>query len=186
MQKKLKEIATIFTGQTFRSKVENNPEGKVWVIQMKDLNEDYTTLSGIPHAVNFNEISNNQLLQPGDVLFLARGNNNSAFEYNFNHPAVVVSLFFVIRLETSDVLPGYLTWFLNSQITQRYLITAREGASVSSIKKSILDELTIQILDKSKQELIAGIYNLSIRERQLTKELMNEKQTLIQSLSEIL
>ncbi len=181
MQERLDNIADIFTGQTFRSKVDNNPNGEVWVIQMKDLNKNYTGISGQPNTVTYDDVSRNQLLRRGDILFLAKGNNNVAFIYDLDQPAVVVSLFFVIRVKSPKVVPGYLTWFLNNPATQKFLVTMREGASVSSIKKSIFEEMLIEIPEFRKQELIAQIYRLSIREEELMKQIMEDKKQFIQT-----
>ena len=181
MQKRLNSIANIFTGQTFRSKVDNNPIGEVCVIQMKDLNKNYTGITNQPNTVTFDDVSNNQLLKKGDILFLAKGNNNMAFTYDSDQPAVAVSLFFVIRVKSSDVIPDYLTWFLNNSITQKFLTTIREGASVSNIKKSIFEEILVEIPEIRKQKLIANIYKLSIREEELMGQLIEEKKQFIQT-----
>jgi restriction endonuclease S subunit len=177
----LKEIADIFTGQTFRSKVENNPKGEVWAIQMKDLNASYTDFSGIPNSVTYRDISSNQLLKRGDILFLAKGNNNIAFQFELDRPAIAVSLFFIIRVNSGNVLPGYLTWFLNNHKTQKHLVANREGAMVYNVKKSVLEELEIDVPDIRTQEMISRIYKLSIREEELLQQLIEEKKQLIQS-----
>jgi len=181
MHYKLNNIADIFTGQTFRSKVENNPDGEVWVIQMKDLNKNYTGISSKPNTVTFENASSKQLLRKGDVIFLSKGNNNVAFTYEADQPAVAVSVFFVIRVKPEVILPDYLTWFLNKPETQKYLMTMREGASVSSIKKSIFDEMLIELPEIKKQKLIANIYKLSIREDELMSQLMEERKQFIQT-----
>jgi restriction endonuclease S subunit len=180
MRNKLKDIADIFTGQTFRSKVENNPEGDVWVIQMKDLNEKYNDFSGTPNTVTYNDVSANQLLKPGDILFLAKGNNNIAFQFELNRPAIAVSLFFIIRPK-SDVLSGYLTWFLNNPMTQKYITANREGASVFNVKKSIIEELIVDLPDRHTQEIISRIYKLSIQEEELMKKLTEARKQYIQT-----
>jgi restriction endonuclease S subunit len=179
MREKLKNIADIFTGQTFRSKVENEPGGEVWVIQMKDLDKNYSRISTEPNAIGIDGVSSKQLLRKGDVLFLSKGNNNVAFTYEDVHPAVAVSLFFIIRLKSQAIVPGYLTWFLNSPETQKFFISMREGASVSSIKKSIFEELYIEIPELKKQKLIAEIYKLYIRENELEESLVAVRRQFI-------
>jgi len=181
MQIRLNKLADIFTGQTFRTKVDNNPDGEVWVIQMKDLNKNYTGISGQPNTITYDDVSRNQLLRKGDILLLAKGNNNVAFKYDSDQPAVAVSLFFVIRVKSSKIIPDYLIWFINNHNTQNYLATMREGASVSSIKKSIFEELCIEIPEIRKQELIANVYRLSICEEELMRKLIEEKQQFIQN-----
>ena len=181
MQRELYKIATIFTGQTFRFKVENDPDGTVWVIQMKDLNNSNSGISGIPHLISSSEVSEKQILQKGDVLFLAKGNNNSAFVYDLDHPAVIVSVFFVIRLKDKQVSPYYLAWYLNNYDSQKYFKSAREGTSISSIKIKVMEELTIKLPSIEKQEMIGKLYQLSLKENEIVKDLLNEKQILMES-----
>lgn len=181
MHKKILEITDISTGQTFRKKVENNPNGEVSVIQMKDFNDSYTAISGTPNKVSVQDVSENQLLQQNDILFLAKGNHNPAFLFDYEFKAVVVSLFFVIRVKSKDVLPSYLTWYLNNHTTQNLLMSAREGISVSNIKKSFMEELEVEIPSLDKQHLIGEVYQLSIKENELLSELLAEKQKLVMS-----
>lgn len=181
MKERLKDIADIFTGQTFRSKVENNPEGEVWAIQMKDLNSNYTDFSGTPNLVTYKDVSSNQLLRRGDILFLAKGNNNIAFQFELDRPAIAASLFFIIRENSGNVLPGYLTWFLNNHKTQKHLVANREGAMVYNVKKTILEELEIDLPDINTQKIISNIYKLSIREEELMKQIIEEKKQFLQT-----
>lgn len=181
MQEKLKNITAISSGQTFRGRIENDRDGAVWVIQMKNLDDSYTSLMNVPHLVKEDEISERQLLEKGDILFLAKGNNNKAFVFNENHPAVAVSLFFVIRPDKSKVIPEYLAWFLNNKNTQNLLHSMRAGAMISNIKKPTLEELKIKLPPLKEQELIAKIYSLSIKEQDILAQLAEEREVYIQS-----
>lgn len=180
-QEELKNIATISSGQTFRGRIENDEDGTVWVIQMKNLNSTYTSLSVLPHCVREDEVSQNQLLQKGDVLFLAKGNNNKAYAFDEDHPAVAVSLFFVIRPNKDKVVPAYLAWFLNNKSTQNLLHSMRAGAMISNIKKPTLEELKIKLPPIKEQELIAKIYSLSIKEQDILAQLAEEREAYVQS-----
>jgi restriction endonuclease S subunit len=183
----LSKICKISSGQTFREKVENNPDGDVWVIQMKDLNGSYTGIKTSPYLTTLNEVSNQQLLSTGDVLFLSRGNHNKAFVYNKTHNAVAVSLFFVLKPDLSILDPYYLAWFLNQNSTQNKLKSSQEGSTVASIKKSILENLEIVVPNLEKQKRIAHIYGLQIKEQKLAKKLIIKRELLIdQVLKEII
>ena len=181
MQEELKNIATISSGQTFRGRIENDRDGAVWVIQMKNLDDSYTSLMDVPHLVKEDEVSEKQLLEKGDILFLAKGNNNKAFVFNENHPAVAVSLFFVMRPDKSKVIPEYLAWFLNNKNTQSKLHSMRAGAMVSNIKKPALESLKITLPSIKFQKLIAKIYKLSLKEQQLLLQLAMERENYVQS-----
>ena len=179
---KLKNITTISSGQTFRKKVENNINGQVWVIQMKDLNKSYTSIAQTPVLVKKQDVSQSQLLKKGDVLFLAKGNNNKAFVFQESHPAVAVSLFFIIKTDKSKLLPEYLAWFLNQKDTQHLLKSTREGSTVSSIKKVTLENLLIPLPSIEEQKYIAKIYALHTKEEQLVLKLTEKRNNLIDTL----
>lgn len=179
MVSKLKNFCTISSGQTFRTKIEHNPNGKVGVIQMKDMNNDYTGIAAELSLVGFEEVSNNQILQKGDVLFLARGNNNKAFVFDINDPAVAVSLFFILRPKKEVIDPYYLAWFLNQSNTQNYLQSTQEGATVASIKKQALGDLEIKVPSLNEQHKIASIYHLHLKEMELMDQIREKRNELI-------
>jgi len=181
MKKKLTKVAAIFSGQTFRKKVQNDPDGTVWVIQMKDLNDEYTGLKDLPHAVQESEISKNQILKKGDILFLAKGRNNPAIIYNYDQPAVAVSLFFVIR-PNDLVQPEYLSWYLNRAQSQGYFNSMKEGALVGNIKKSVLENLEIELPSTEVQQNVANLYGLSQREEKISNELVEIRKDYIDNL----
>lgn len=176
---KLEHICSITSGQTFRTKIEHNPNGEVAVIQMKDMNDDYTGIGFELSLVAFDEISNSQILQKGDVLFLARGNNNKAFVFDMDDPAVAVSLFFVLRPKKEKVDPYYLAWFLNQPNTQNYLQSTQEGSTVASIKKQALGDLEIKVPSLNEQQKIASIYHLHLKEMELMDQIREKRNELI-------
>ncbi|MBP9153261.1 MAG: restriction endonuclease subunit S [Flavobacteriales bacterium] len=177
----LKDIATISSGQTFRGKIENDPSGTVQVIQMKDLNETYTHISGTSTTLSKNDISSGQLLDSGDILFMSKGNNNNSVVFRAPNAAVASSMFFVIRPDRERIVPEYLAWYLNSDAVQSYLYSFRAGATVASINRGALDELMVNLPSLKTQELIANIYGLSLREQEIRLQLSQERKQLIQS-----
>jgi len=176
---KLKDICTISSGQTFRTKIEHNPNGEVAVIQMKDMNDDYTGISAELSLVAFEEVSNSQILHMGDVLFLARGNNNKAFVFDMDDPSVAVSLFFVLRPKKEFLDPYYLAWYLNQSNTQVYLHSSQEGSTVSSIKKQALEDLEIKVPTLNEQQKIASVYHLHLKEMELMDQIREKRNELI-------
>ena len=69
MRLKLKNIATVSSGVTFRSSIEYSREGDVCVIRMKDLGDDNLVhLDGLTR-LDHPTIKANQLVQPGDIIF---------------------------------------------------------------------------------------------------------------------
>ena len=172
----LNKIATIGSGQSFRHKIEHSPNGTCWVIQMKDISNEHLSIIGKPMSIPLEDINPNQLLNKGDILFMAKGNNNFAILYDSDKPAVAVSLFFIVRPNRDLVSPEFLTWFLNSSSAQSYFHERRLGASVGNIRKDVLESLPIDLPSMERQKQIAKLNELMRKEKMITTEYLEKKE----------
>ena len=77
-----------------------------------------------------------------------------------------------------EVLPEYLTWYLNSASSQNYLKSQAVGSSIVSISKFVIDELELSIPDLNTQKAILKIAHLRNAEKKLQQqiEFLREKQ----------
>ncbi|MDR9374857.1 MAG: hypothetical protein RI565_08325, partial [Schleiferiaceae bacterium] len=71
--KTLNHITHLFSGYSFRGKVKHLPQGDLAVIQLKDLQEDYSTIGTQLTRVNAEAVKRKYYLQKGDVLFVSKG-----------------------------------------------------------------------------------------------------------------
>lgn len=173
----LKHLSQIESGKSFRGRVEDNAEGDCWVLQMKDISKGAIHIVGSPQRIALDQVSEHQLLQKGDILFLAKGNSNFAYVYNQDQNAIAVSFFFVIRVDKVKLDPGYLAWFINSTDGQSYLQEKRVGASVGNILKKDLEDMPIPMPSLQVQSMIAGL-SLKKMEEKLLSDLIFEKTEL--------
>lgn len=180
MLEKLKDIAEIKTGQTFREKVLHDPNGKVLAIQVKDLSNDSNSIDGQPHRISIDKVSRSQLLNKGDILFLGRGVHNKAFVYSRQEQAVAASFFMIIQVDQKVVNPFYLAWFINQKETQAEIQRYRQGTATGSIMKSTLEELTINLPPMLMQIQIAKLDALAKKEEQISKALIELKKMLLE------
>ncbi|NQT78292.1 MAG: restriction endonuclease subunit S [Bacteroidetes bacterium] len=175
MKAALGHIANIQTG-VFAKPV---ARGEIVYLQAKHFNER-GQLTGLLHPdLNASQITEKHLLRQGDILFAAKGTKNFTALYEGNNmPAVASTSFFVIRLQEMNVLPEYLTWFLNHPNTQRLLKGKARGTSIVSISKSVLAELEIPVPEIQLQELILKIHHLRNKEKELKQQIetLREKQ----------
>ena len=77
-------------------------------------------------------------LQPGEVLFMARGTRNDAAVVAAVPPATVcASNFFLVRIRpgAEELLPAFLAWQLNHRQAQRYFTMCNQGTASPSIAK---------------------------------------------------
>lgn len=167
-------IANIQTG------ILSKPEaaGDFVYLQAKHFDEDGNLHSPPKPDLKSSHAVKKHLLEPGNVLFAAKGSKNFATCYEEGEaPAVASTSFFVIRLTTGSILPKFLTWFLNSPKTQRLLKASATGTSMVSISKSVLEELDIPVPTIEEQQLIIQITELQNQEKRLRQriDMLHEK-----------
>lgn len=175
MKTPLKNITTIQTG------IFAKPElgGDIVYLQAKHFFENGTISSSLHPDLKLEDIGSRHLLQPGDVLFAAKGSKNFAAVYeSHNPPAVASTSFFVLRFVQSQLLPEYLAWFLNNPSTQVLLKGQAIGTSMPSISKQVLENVEIPLPDLETQKVILEISKLRAKEKALKQEIetLREKQ----------
>lgn len=174
MKKALKNITTIQTG-VFAKPIS---KGEIVYLQAKHFDENGELINTLYPDLKTDGKIEKHLLRNGDILFAAKGTKNfAACCETENIPAVASTSFFVIRLQTGAILPGYLTWFLNHPDTQYLLKGKAIGTSIVSISKAVLEELEITVPSIRKQELVLKLHNLRNREKKLKQqiEILREK-----------
>ena len=163
---KLGKAADIFSGVSFRKKVKPEADGDLAVIQMKDLENDYTQVANDLTHIKKGKIKDRYLLQDGDVLFVSKGAHNKAILYPKNDtPVVASSTFFILRPKNHILDPGFLTWFINSPKAQNLLRVKSSGTYIPNINKKVMDEIEIPRIPMEKQSKIAAVYKLQLREQ---------------------
>jgi hypothetical protein len=164
----LKNISTIQTGVFAKPE----SEGEIVYLQAKHFFENGTLDSLLHPDLKLADIGSRHLLQPGDVLFAAKGSKNFAAVYESHNPAAVASTsFFVLRFSQSQLLPNYLTWFLNNPSTQVLLKGQAIGTSIPSISKQVLENLEIPLPHVETQKVILEISKLRAQEKSLKHEI---------------
>jgi restriction endonuclease S subunit len=180
MQIVLKDIAEIFSGHTVRGRVESDPSGDVYAIQLKDLTKHYSEITDFPHQIKSTGVPKNQFLHKGDILFVSKGANNFALVFDKDYPAIAISVFFVLRITDKKVDPYYLAWYINQEKAQGYLHTGKEGTMITNITKQTLENMEIEIPPVETQKNIMEIHKLWLRELVISETILKKKSLLIQ------
>ena len=175
----LRDIVEVFSGHTVRGRVENDPSGDVFVIQLKDLAKHYTEISDSKLRIKSSEVPRNQFLKKEDILFVSKGANNFALVFDKEYPAVAVSVFFVLRITDKKVDPHYLAWYINQEKAQGYLHTGKEGTMITNINKVTLENLNVEVPSKEKQKMITEINKLWGREVEISEAIIERKKKIV-------
>lgn len=180
MHSLLRDIATIRSGRLFRGKIEPDPTGNYQVIQIGDIDLggklDISNLTRIrlPH------IKSSQFVRKGDVLFISRGMRKQALTITEDLNNVITTSQIFILQPHEDILPEYLAWFLNQLPAQRYLEEHSSGTNVSLINMEAFGKLPIRTPKLEIQQKIVQIYELDVRERELTEMILQKRSALIE------
>ena len=173
----LSHIATIQTGVFSKSVA----KGDVVYLQARHFDESGELTSALHPDLQTSKTTEKHLLQPGDVLFAAKGTKNFAAVYESQNPAAVASTtFFVIRLLDKTILPAYLAWMLNNPAAQKVLKGSAIGSAMVSISKAVLEALEITVPSIKQQQIILEIARLSKKENSLLLQLAELRQQYVQ------
>lgn len=180
MKTRLRNITTIQSG------IYVTPEfsGEVIYLQANNFNEQGQLSQALIPNLFLTSQTQRHLLQPGDILFAAKGTKNFAAVYEkHNGLCVASSTFLVIRL-TEDagktLLPEFLAWYINNPIAQKWLKGKAIGSALPSISKSALLEMEVSIPPLAKQKLILKINSLRNEERTIQNNLITLREQYIQ------
>lgn len=165
---RLKNIADIFSGYTFRERLGAFQAGNTVVVQMKNIDANDCLQVDDVTLVNLPDLNERQLLRQGDLLLRARGLfHTAAVVAQVPERTIVAAPLMVIRLKSPKMQPAYLRWFLNQQGTQAQLVKLAAGSHVKTLSKVVLEELDIPLPPLDRQSYIAEISELGARERAL-------------------
>ncbi|MBX7044226.1 MAG: restriction endonuclease subunit S [Ignavibacteria bacterium] len=182
MIKNIQQFVSIFSGLKYNSKNINAHQAYVFLIQVKDIQNNFLYKDNL-FKIFETKIDPDQFLRKGDILFSAKGNRNFAYHYNGGlGEAVASSTFFIIRITTADVLPEYLTWYLNSKPAQDFFKANIHGTFIPSIPKSKLVELKIPIPDLKTQKIISQLDAHQRLEQKILKQISTKRTLLINEL----
>lgn len=178
MKTRIKYIASIQTG------IYETPNitGNVYYIQARHFNKEGVFDPTVKPNLKLDDKLKNHLLQSGDILLAAKGLNNFSVVYNNGiGSAVASSMFLVIRVKSPKIIsPDYLSWFFNHPQSQKYFQACSKGSAITSITKSVVEDLEIAIPSIEKQKAILKIHNLHLKEIKIKSEIESLREKQIQ------
>lgn len=182
MKVRLKNIATVQAGYSFRSRLESLESGNVAVIQMKDLTNANIVCCDEPARVEMEMPKAHHLLRPGDLIFRSRGlTSSSALLVDDPGIAVLAAPLLRVRLKSVSVMPEYLNWYISQLPARSYLASCAEGTALKMISKQSLENFELFVPSLVRQRLIVEMAALAAEEQRILKALAEKRNNSISS-----
>lgn len=177
----LGQVAAISTGVVFRSQTPAASErGNVRWLTIRDLVAQEHV---VPYQLPLIEVAQkfeHQCLRAGDVVLPSRGAHYRAWHVPDDAERVLpVGQINIIRVQADLVSPGYLTWLINSPLTQARLQTLLTGSNIQSLTKARLQLLQIRLPAMPLQEHIARAHDAVVRAAQIRHRLNQLDQQML-------
>jgi len=174
-------------GYTLRDRPVHSDDGKTLLIQPKDVTDRGFLKMETPCRFDF---AGSGVLNKGDVLLLARGRFTAClFEDDQGGPCVATSAFIILTLSEGvrQILPQYLTLFLNSARGQNLLNRRAEETTVPCIGCEKLGSVKIPVPPIQEQQEVVDFWlatrdyvRLVDRRIELLNNLVNSQLTSIE------
>jgi restriction endonuclease S subunit len=177
---KLGEFATINSG-VYSSTIQ---AGDVYYLQARDFDSERKLIDSLSPVLTYSKSIESHFLTKGDVLIVVKGVSFLAAVYHEEcSPAVASSVFSVVRIkDEKNVLPEYISWFINLPQTQNHLLAQSKGSAIPSINKKVLLDLIVPVPSIQKQKLILKIAQLREKEKNLYKKMNKLKEIKLNQL----
>lgn len=184
MKSTLKCLVNVQAGHPFRGSVPPVAGGNAFALQMRDLNPNGEVTWESLVQTQIDAPKTVQWLEPGDVVFVARGARNYAVCLReVPKPSVCSQYFFLLRIKSPTLLPEFLAWQINRAPAQRYLSSNAEGSDQLSIRRPVLEALPVAVPTIHQQKLIVALAETAVHEQQQLEALIRNRQRQLDALA---
>ncbi|MGQ0665263.1 MAG: hypothetical protein ACT4P2_17140 [Pseudomonadota bacterium] len=178
---RLADVASITPGVPFRSRIENEAEGSVAVVQARDLSaEGLINVAGAARVRNIPRATKTEL-RHGDVVLQPRGARFPVglFEGS-DRPAVAAAPLLVIRCDQTRIAPEFLLVLLRLPSAQAFLRQSAVGTYVPQVPRQAIEDIFIQLPDLPSQMRLVDLARLERREVELMDRLREQRERLFE------
>lgn len=163
----LKDIVRIQTGVYLKP----DRFGNALYLQVKHFDDKGELTGFLQPDIFIDQRLSHHILQEGDVLFAAKGDKNVATVYREAYGVAVASSSFFVLRKSNQILPEYLSWFINHPASQKKLKAEAMGSAIPSISMKTIGNLEIKLLDFQTQRLLLKVDELRRKEKNIASEI---------------
>jgi restriction endonuclease S subunit len=166
----LDSICEICLGYAFRGKILPEDNGVISVIQPKNiLSGDFSDLV----KVSDETVRRKHCLNKNSILITNRGVFKSCVFNSFKNTVASGGIFIPSVKDDSNILPEYISAYLNSLEGQKQLFSLQETMTIAAITLKTLKQIEIPVIPLEKQKKLSEVVKLYERKTTLLKELLN-------------
>jgi hypothetical protein len=181
LQSKLSEIASIRAGIPFRSRIENEPDGRIAVIQARDLTENRQVEIATAARVKALPGSIEPFLRSGDVLLQPRGTRFSTGVLAHQPiPVAAAAPLLILGCDPKQIAPEFLALFLQLPATQAALRNSAVGTYIPQVPRAAVADLLVDIPDLAGQRKLVELAQFQRREAELMACLTDKRARLLE------
>jgi restriction endonuclease S subunit len=172
---KLKNIANVSLGYSFRGSIKEKKDGNMLVVQAKNA-KDSLYIDSEDELIKIDHpIYEDRLVLLDDVILTSRGYFHAAVSKIDSNMIASSSVYILRSKDTNIILPEYLALYLNSPQGQTSIIRNQTGAMVKVILKSDLEGLKIPIPNIKRQKTVIQLFKTMDN----MQNILSKKQTLL-------
>jgi hypothetical protein len=181
---RLVEATSITAGHPLRGSVDNLPDGAIGFVQIRDISSAL--------SIDWPSIARVQLptkkepdwLCEGDILLATRGVKNVAVLVQGNPVQTVCApSFFLIRVQTPEILPAFLCWQLNQRPAQSFFQRGATGSHILNLRKNVVEDLPITLPPLAEQRIIVNFFTQAQQEQLLLKRLLKNREQQLEAIA---
>ena len=175
---KLEKMAFVRSGLVLgRKQAKDQTEYRYPLLNLRCVQPDGSVDTSLCETFHATEYLNPEYLtHEGDVVIRLTAPYTAVLITRTLEGFVIPSSFIVVRTKTDILLPEYLVWLLNSQLSKRQIYDGAATNMLGGIKPRFFAEVDIDPLPTEQQRAIAQLSALAQQEAKLLRELVAEKE----------
>ena len=187
MKKYKKKIENVIGSIKYGPHLPTELGGTIKYLKGNHFDEDYQ-LSVFSESYLFPEEKLDKFfLTEQDVILAAKGFRNFAWSYDPQYgQCVASSLFYVLKVDTDQILSQYLALCMNAPKFQHQLKLIGLGSNIPSIPKKELLRLTIDLPPLAVQQKTIELHQLMLKQMELEKKIMEKRKKMNQGLIDLI
>lgn len=177
---KLEKMAFVRSGLVLgRKQAKNESEYRYPLLNLRSIQPDGSVDTSLCETFYATEYLNPEYLtHEGDVVIRLTVPYTAVLVTKATEGFVIPSSFIVVRTQMDVLLPEYLVWLLNSQLSKRQIYDGAATNMLGGIKPRFFAEIDIDPLPTEQQRVIAQLSFLAQKEAKLLRDLADEKDKL--------